>query len=343
MITVYSPKHRQHNPATEFLEGEIVAYVEAPARAEALVAAVQAAAIGPVIEPQSFGLAPILAVHSEDYVTHLQTIYADWCAAGGAPAAVIPFAFPRVEFNHPSASPFARAAQYAFDLSAPITAHSWEAIVASADCALTGAALLTGGERFAYALCRPPGHHASQDLMGGYCFLNNAAIAAEFLTAGRSRRVAIVDIDVHGGNGTQRIFYERDDVLFISIHGDPDWEYPFFMGFAEERGTGAGTGYTCNYPLPQGTGDSDYLLVLDDALGLVRAFQPHSLVISAGFDTFDGDPLGKFKLTTPCYAQMGARFAALNLPTLVVQEGGYAVDDLGENVVSLLQGLEGIR
>lgn len=340
MLVVYTDNHLLHNPPYEFLEQGLVPYTESPARAEAILAHLQAAGIGPLIAPDDFGLAPIRAVHTDTYLNHLQTIYAAWVAAGGTPQAAMPFAFPRAGMERLSPTPYAQIGAYAFDMSAPLTETSWPAILSSAQCALTAAQQIAAGERFAYALCRPPGHHASQDLMGGYCFLNNAAIAAEFLTDGRRRRVAIVDVDVHHGNGTQRIFYERGDVLFLSIHGSPAWEYPYFTGYADERGAGEGEGYTVNYPLEIGAGDGRFLAVLAEALGVVRRFHPTYLVISAGFDTFDGDPLGQFKLTTGCYRQMGGQIAALGLPTLVVQEGGYAISALGQNVVSLLQGME---
>jgi acetoin utilization deacetylase AcuC-like enzyme len=321
------------------MDGRLVPYTESPTRVEVILAALRTADLGPIVPAEDFGLAPIAAVHSADYLEHLQTIYADWVATGGAPEAALPFCFQQRGMLRASPAPAAALGYYAFDLSAPITATSWEAILASAQVALTGADALRRGERLAYALCRPPGHHAAQDWMGGYCYLNNAAIAAHTLSQGGRQRVALVDIDVHAGNGTQRIFYERDDVLFISIHGSPTWEYPYFMGFADERGAGAGLGYTINYPLAQGAGDEDYLSVLDQALAAVRRFGPAYLLISAGFDAYDGDPLGKLKLTTACFGEIGARLAALGLPTLVVQEGGYAMSALGANVVSLLRGL----
>jgi acetoin utilization deacetylase AcuC-like enzyme len=175
--------------------------------------------------------------------------------------------------------------------------------------------------------------------MGGYCYLNNAAIATHALTSG-AQRVAILDIDVHAGNGTQAIFYDRDDVLFVSLHGAPDWEYPYFSGYSGERGQGAGLGFTMNFPLEKGVDDTRYLAVLAAALAHIRAFAPAYLVLSAGFDTFHADPLGQFRLTTPVYHEIGAQVAALGVPVLAVQEGGYTLAALGDNVVSLLRGLD---
>jgi acetoin utilization deacetylase AcuC-like enzyme len=255
--------------------------------------------------------------------------------------------------DHPAAAP----GYYCFDMSAPIVAGTYRAARAAADAGLTGAALLLEGQRAVYALCRPPGHHAGSDLYGGYCFLNNAAIAAEYLlrsttdhrppttdqaetsVVGRqSSVVAILDIDYHHGNGTQQIFYACDDVLFVSIHADPAREYPYFAGYADERGAGDGLGYNLNIPLEAGVADERYFAALDEALAAIRAFTPRFLVVSAGLDTFGGDPLGDFALTAAAYPQIGRRIAALGLPTLIVQEGGYAIDELGENVVGLLRG-----
>ncbi len=322
------------------MEGKFATYLEAPVRADIIVKAVQDAAIGPILAPGDFGLMPITAVHKPDYVEHLRTIYDRWLALGGPAEAAFPSIIPHQRhLSRFSPSPWAEIGYYSFDLSAPVTATTYEAALASAYCALTGVGHLMEGQRFVYALCRPPGHHATQDLMGGYCYFNNAAIAAQHI-AGMGYRVAILDIDVHGGNGTQAIFYDRDDVLFISIHGAPEWEYPYFSGYADERGSGAGEGYTLNYPLEKGTDDAEYLQVIDHAMTDILNYEPDYLVLSAGFDTFKGDPLGKFELTTPCYHDIGSKIAALGLPVLVVQEGGYAVAALGENVVSLLRGLE---
>ncbi|MBX3000143.1 MAG: histone deacetylase family protein [Caldilineaceae bacterium] len=338
MLVIYSDLHQFHNPPYEFLERGLVPYTESPARAEAILAEIKAAGIGPIVAPDDFGLEPIRAIHSQAYLDHLQTIYDQWVAVGGTPVAAMPFAFPRPGLDRSSPTPFATTGRYAFDLSAPITATSWAAILSSAYCALTGAERIARGEDFAYALCRPPGHHASRELAGGYCFLNNAAIAAHFLTAGGEKKVAILDIDVHHGNGTQSIFYERDDVLFISIHGAPEWEYPYFSGFADERGSGVGEGYTLNFPLEQAVSDAQYLHTVDETLAAVKAFDPAYLVLSAGFDAFDGDPLGQFRLSTEGFGAIGQRVARLTLPTLIVQEGGYAIHALGRNVVSLLKG-----
>jgi acetoin utilization deacetylase AcuC-like enzyme len=222
-----------------------------------------------------------------------------------------------------------------FDLSAPIIDGTYRAALGSANCALSGAKAIAEGEKSAFALCRPPGHHAGKSFCGGYCYLNNAAIAANWLSS--LGKVALLDIDYHAGNGTQDIFYERGDVLTLSIHADPDGEYPAFCGYADETGAGQGSGLHRNFPLSDGTDDSQYLSVLAEALGLVLSFAPAFLVLSAGMDLYAGDPLGKFKVTQEGIRQIGKRIAALELPTLIVMEGGYNNAALGENITTLLE------
>ena len=345
MIVVASDTHLQHNPPHEFLDGALVPIFETPARVAIIRAALERAAIGPVVAPRSFGIEPVRAVHDDGYLTYLETIYDRWVVAGGAPEAVIPGTLAVRWMTRPHTHPLAAPGYYTFDTCAPIVAGTYAAARAAADIALTGAERLLAGERCVYALCRPPGHHAGRDLCGGYCFLNNAAIAAEYLIRNAAGATcAILDIDVHHGNGTQQIFYERNDVLFVSIHASPDYQYPFFLGYADERGAGAGEGYNLNLPLAAGVGDREYLAALDQALRAIVDFAPRFLVLSAGFDTFAGDPVaghgGGFALSASAYPQIGRHIAALNLPTLVVQEGGYAIEALGDNVVGLLQGLE---
>jgi acetoin utilization deacetylase AcuC-like enzyme len=296
-------------------------------------------------------------VHDLQYLEFLEHAYERWVAAGGSPAAVLPDTLAVRRMDRRSDNPLALPGYYASDLGAPIVAGTYHAARDSADVALTAADALLNGQQVTYALCRPPGHHAGSDMYGGYCYLNNAAIAAEYLgtraqepggnEAGGAasytrRRVTILDIDYHHGNGTQQIFYERDDILTISIHADPLREYPYFSGYADQRGAGAGLGYNLNIPLEAGVTNERYLDVLDQALTTITDFNPHFLVVSAGFDTFAGDPVaengGGFALTAEAYPQIGRRIAALGLQTLIVQEGGYAVAALGENVIGLLRG-----
>jgi acetoin utilization deacetylase AcuC-like enzyme len=221
------------------------------------------------------------------------------------------------------------------DLSACITAGTYQAALTSANIALSAASSSFLLHNSSFALCRPPGHHAGKDYAAGYCFINNAAVAANWLSA--KGKVAILDIDYHGGNGTQDIFYERADVLTISIHGDPDFEYPHYVGFADETGAGAGLGFHRNFLLPKDTGDEEYLSALEEALTMIRKFTPDFLVLSFGADTFDGDPLGTFHVTRAGFSEIGKRVAGLNLPTTIIMEGGYANEALGENTVTLLE------
>lgn len=361
MITIYTPDHALHDAPHEFIEGRLTAPPhESPQRAELIRAAVERAGLGPLVPPRAFGAGPLRAVHADDYLAYLEHAYERWVAAGGSPAAVMPDTLPlrwmgRWLRRAPE-SPTAAPGYYTYDLSAPIVRGTYAAARASADLALTGAALLLEGQRAAYALCRPPGHHAGRDMCGGYCYLNNAAVAAAYLLqatnddqrpAGTSA-VAILDIDFHHGNGTQQIFYERSDVLFVSIHGDPARTYPYFAGFPEERGEGAGEGFNLNIVLPNGTDNPRYLDALDQALARIAQARPRFLVVSAGLDTFGGDPVAQmgqeasFALTADAYPAIGRRIAALGLPTLLVQEGGYATAALGENVVGLLRGFAGV-
>lgn len=361
MKTFFAPAQLRHNPAHEFLDGRWVDYHESPQRAEMILKAVRAADLGAVDEPTDFGIEPIRAIHADHYLDYLQTAYARWLEQGGALGGVYPDTFSKPGFIHRPTKIAALAGLYTFDMSAVIVEGTWQAAYWSAQCALTAAELVRGGERAAFALCRPPGHHAHAALCGGYCFLNNAAIAAEYLVGPRAftpgsqqrftpdprpqqseakRRVAILDVDFHHGNGTQDIFYARNDVLCVSIHADPDRQYPYFFGGADECGAGDGRGFNVNYPLPAGTTDGEYLAVLDEACAQVARFAPHYLVISLGVDTFGGDPLGDFALTGDAYPKIGARLAQLNVPTVFIMEGGYAVAQLGANVVGVLRGFE---
>jgi acetoin utilization deacetylase AcuC-like enzyme len=219
-------------------------------------------------------------------------------------------------------------------------AGTWEAIKDAVDATLTAQAIVQGGEPAAFALCRPPGHHASHDLAGGYCYINNAAVAAQAFRDQGASRVAILDVDYHHGNGTQRIFYEREDVLYVSVHGRPEEEYPFLLGFAEERGAGAGEGFNLNLPLPKGTAWDAYAKALAAGLAAVRDYAPDVLVVSLGADAYKLDPVSAFALESEDFTSIGQAVRTLGLPTLFVMEGGYAVEALGINIVNTLSGFE---
>ncbi|HMO56826.1 MAG TPA: histone deacetylase family protein [Roseiflexaceae bacterium] len=344
MISIIPTTTARHDPPHEFLDGALVPVFESPERAAIIRDALQAAALGACMPPRSFGIEPIRAIHSAAYLEYLEHAYERWVAAGGAPEAVLPSTLAVRWMARPSADPLAAPGFYCFDLSAPIVAGTFAAACDSAAAALTGAALLIEGQPAAYALCRPPGHHAGSDMCGGYCYLNNAAIAAQYLIdhAARPCRVAILDIDFHHGNGTQQIFYERADVFFASLHADPAHHYPYFLGYPDERGAGVGYGTNLNLVLDAGVSDTVFLAALTTALDAVAAYAPSYLIISAGLDTFAGDPVaansGSFALSSAAFPAIGRQIARLDLPTLFVQEGGYAVAELGENVVGLLRG-----
>ena len=333
MRCVFDPRQLAHAPAVELHNGGFVPYAETPARAEAVLAAV-----GTVQAAVDHGEAPLRAVHDEAYLAFLWNAHKDWRAAGRSGDAS-GYAWPVVRRRGLALDRIdAKLGAFSFDASSPIAEDTWEGAYWSAQTALTALDLLLAGERSAFALCRPPGHHAGRDYLGGYCHLNNAAIAAEAAIAA-GRKVAILDVDYHHGNGTQDIFWARGDVLFVSLHADPKTDYPFFWGHADETGEGAGEGATLNLPLPQGTDLAAYLPALEQGLARIAGFGADLLVISFGADTWEGDPISRFRLTTADYAVMAGRIAALGLPPLVVMEGGYAVDALGANVMSFLGGL----
>jgi acetoin utilization deacetylase AcuC-like enzyme len=336
MQIVYSERHRSHAPDQVLRDGQPFISEDVPARADVILAALAAAGIGPVVAPDDHGMAPILAVHDPDYVAFLLTAYQENAAFFGAAGPVFTYTFAVRRDTRPAGFPGLRG-YYAFDAETPILEGTWEAAYWSAQCALSAADRLLSGEAAAYALCRPPGHHAAADLYGGFCYLNNAAIAARHLQARSDRStVAILDIDYHHGNGTQAIFWRDPRVLFCSLHVRPDQGYPFYWGSADERGEGAGRGTTLNLPLPLGTGDAAYLATLDTALAAIRAYVPRYLVVSAGLDIVQGDLIGHFEVTTEGLREIGRRIAALGLPTVIVQEGGYCLDTLRTNVAAFL-------
>ena len=342
MKIFYSENHRQHNPPFEVFDGgQRVPYLENPDRMDKILNALRSTNWAEIIEPDDFGLDPILAVHDAGYIHFLAASWDEWRAAepevesATDNSALLPATFALRRQPRVPKSLLGRAGYYIMDLSAVIVGGTYQAALSSANCALSGAKFVSETSSPAFALCRPPGHHAGKDYGAGYCFINNTSVAANYLSA--KGKVAVLDIDYHAGNGTQDIFYDRADVLTISIHGDPDFEYPHFIGFADETGTGNGLGFHRNFPLPAGTDDAKYLSALDQAIEMIRDFAPKYLVVSTGMDIYEGDLLGKFKITRAGIRQIGKRIAALNLPSLVVMEGGYDNDALGKNVVTLLE------
>ncbi len=316
MKIIYSPLHKKHSPKLEMLEGEKIPYAEVPERIESIVSEFKIQGLGKLIqEPQQFSLRYINSVHQEHYINYLKK---------------------NSEVNAKGSDSFFTSF-FINDQCAPVTTSTYAAAVESVNCALTGARLLKK-EPIVYTLCRPPGHHAEKNRMGGYCYFNNAAVASEYLS--QNGKVAILDIDFHHGNGTQQIFYERSDVLYVSLHINPAVGFPYTAGFADEVGAGSGKGFNKNFPLPKSTSEALYERKLKEALGEIRDFKPSTLVVSCGFDTYIKDPVGGFKLAIPFYEKIARMIMALQLPTLVIQEGGYHVGDLGKIAFSFAKGLQ---
>jgi acetoin utilization deacetylase AcuC-like enzyme len=336
MKVYYSEAHRKHDPSFEVFDGGLrTPYMENPDRMDRILSALRETDWAEIAEPRDFGLDPIYAVHDKDYIDFLASCWTEWLASEAEDkSTLLPATFALRRHPQKPTSLLGRAGYYMMDLSACIVEGTYFAALASAICALNAAESVINGEQSAFALCRPPGHHAGKDYAGGYCFINNAAVAANWLSA--KGKVALLDIDYHCGNGTQDIFYDREDVLTISIHADPHFEYPYYAGYADETGSGAGLGFHKNFPLEKGTDDTLYLSALEEALSLISNFAPKYLVISAGMDIYADDPLGKIRVTTEGIQEIGTRISALDLPTVIVMEGGYNNDALGRNMISFL-------
>lgn len=341
MLTVYSEDHQLQDGKAELIDGRLVPCFEMPRRAFLIRDRVEAVGLGAIVPPDDLGRAPLERVHTPDFVRFLERAWDDWVASGRDYDA-LPFTWVTRTLREVVPERIeGRLGRYSFDAGTPITSGSWRAAYSSAQAALTGARLIgAGAHQAVFALCRPPGHHAAGDLYGGYCFLNNAAIAAQYLIDGGAERVAILDVDYHHGNGTQAIFYDRPDVLFLSLHADPREEYPYFLGFADEIGMGAGEGCNVNYPLPWGTGFPAWCEALEDACRRIADWSPDVLLVSLGVDTYKDDPISRFKLESDDFSAYGARLARLGLPTLFIMEGGYAVEQIGINAVNVLTGFE---
>jgi acetoin utilization deacetylase AcuC-like enzyme len=334
MITVFDDAQRAHDPQFFLSSGAQFPCPEKPARVDALLAAVRALG-GPIVQAPDAGIDPIRAVHPQRYLTFLQGIYARWSRIEGASTEVIPNIHPANRTDGYPKSAVGQAGFHMTDTSCPISAQTWGAAYASAQTAIHAADLVLAGQRAVYGLCRPPGHHAFAELAGGFCYLNNSGIAAQRLTDA-GRRVAILDVDLHHGNGTQGMFYDRGDVLTVSIHADPERFYPFFWGYADEVGTGDGLGANLNLPLPRGTGDDGFIAALAIAMDAITAWGADSLVLALGLDAYEGDPFAGLGVTTAGFARIGQAVADMGLPTVIIQEGGYLCPELGENLKAVL-------
>ena len=340
MLTLFSPGHARHHSPQFIRHGRFVESRDVPARLDAILGMLRQGG-HELAGPRAHGMRPVAAIHTPEYLSFLETAWSEWRSIEGASEDVFPTVFPvrGMQHGYPT-SVVGRAGWHMHDMWAPIGKHTWEAATASANLAADAAQRVLDGARAAYALCRPSGHHAFADMGGGNCFLNNAAIAAQHLRR-RFGRVAVVDIDVHHGNGTQGIFWRRNDVLVVSLHRDPIDYHPYFSGHAHERGEGDGLGFTLNLPLPARSGDDAYLDALETACGRIAAFAADALVVSLGVDAHEDDPTSGLALTYDGFRRIGARLAALGLPTALVQEGGYNVGTIAHCVSQCLAGFEG--
>jgi acetoin utilization deacetylase AcuC-like enzyme len=322
--------------------GAMVPCHESPERCDIIASTLVAAGFEAPTAPADQGETAIRALHDGDYVDFLRSAYGEW-QASGRDGSALPFTFvgPGMRKDRVGCSIFGRLGHYGFDAGTPIVEGTWDAAYWSAQTALAGASALIQGDRLAFALCRPPGHHAGRRQYGGYCFLNNAALAAQALRQAGHQRVAVLDVDYHHGNGTQELFWDRDDVFYGSIHADPESDFPYFSGFADEQGTGQGQGATLNIPLPQGTDWAAYHTALARQCAAIRAHGASALVLSLGVDTWHGDPISRFSLETANFRNLGQQISQIDLPILVVMEGGYAVAEVGHNVLETLRGLHG--
>ena len=342
MKTIYSEDHRLHFPQGELFGGELVTPYERPSRVEHILNRLKTQGLTDICAPDPVQMAPIEAIHKADYLRFLETGWDEWVAEGFKGemiAASVPVR--RMQQDRVPNNIDGKVGYYCLASETAITGGTWAAALSSAATAQSAQALVAAGARAAFALCRPPGHHATADMFGGYCFLNNAAIAAEMFRKDAAR-VAILDIDFHHGNGTQDIFYERGDVFFASLHGQPEDAFPYFLGYADETGAGAGQGANANYPYAPGIGYDKWSEGLNDALKRIGDFGAEALIVSLGVDAYKEDPISFLKLESQDFARAGARIAKAGLPTLFVMEGGYAIEEIGVNAVNVLEGFEGV-
>lgn len=341
MKIFYTNDHALHACAGEIKNGVLKPCFENPTRADAIEDALTDAGYKDISAPINMGMDGILAVHNADYVAFLQSAWCEWQAAG-RDGDIFPLVWPGDRMRR-DVSPThidGKVGLYCFDSGTPMCAGTWDVVYQSAQAALNAAEhSLSGNGTNSFVFARPPGHHAMPGQYGGYCFLNNAAIAAHHLTQNGKAKVAILDVDYHHGNGTQAIFYDRSDVLTVNIHSDPADEYPYFLGHADETGANAGTGFNMNLPLPKDTEWPAYEAALSTAIERISSYAPDALVVSFGADTYKNDPLGHFKLETKDLHTIGKSVSNLNLPTCAVLEGGYDVPALGGNVVAFLDGI----
>ena len=336
MIVITTADHVLHDPATMAPLADGRPFYDRAVRVQELMRTVDKLGLQKEVAPDH-GLAPIAALHDPGYLAFLETSHAQWQATAMAGPAVRPGAYAVRHLQKRPDNIIGQAGYYLSGVGSPVLSGTWQASKRSAHVAVEGAKRILGGAREAYALCRPSGHHAYGDLAGGFCYLNNAAIAAQTLVAGGAKP-AILDVDVHHGNGTQAILYERDDIFFCSVHGDPRGLYPWYAGYVDETGTGRGLNCNLNLPLPPGTENADFVAAIDKGLAAIRRFGATVLIISLGFDAQAGDPTANLAVTAEGFREIGKRIGDFGTPVLLVQEGGYLVEKLAENLEAFLSG-----
>jgi acetoin utilization deacetylase AcuC-like enzyme len=341
MRIFHTPDSGRHDPEHYWRRGTPIPHPEQAARYAILHDAARSAGHD-LAHPGDHGLDPVRAVHDPGYVAFLAEAWTRRAEMPGIGDEILTGVFARPQMHRKPAGLLGLAGLYMADTSTPIRAGTWPAVYGSAQCAVAAAdtALAAG---HAYALCRPPGHHAYADSAGGFCFLNNSAIAAERIRAAAGGPVAILDIDVHHGNGTQGIFYARADVLTVSVHADPSDYFPFYAGYGDETGEGAGRGFNRNLPLPPGSGDAPWLAAVEAGLAAVAACKPRGLVVALGLDASEDDPIGALRVTRAGFAAAAERIARAGLPTALVQEGGYLCAALPKNLTAFLGAFEAAR
>ncbi|SDJ30396.1 histone deacetylase family protein [Aliiruegeria lutimaris] len=339
MKVFFSEEHRRHFPQAELCGGEFVTPFERPSRVEYVLGRLKEQGLTDIVAPGPVDMAPIRTLCDPGYLDFLENAWDEWKAEGFA-GEVIAANFParRMQISRPPRNIDGKVGYYSLASETALTNGTWAAALSSAASAQAAQAHVAAGAKSAFALCRPPGHHATADMFGGYCFLNNAALVAEAFRRDGAGRVAILDIDFHHGNGTQDIFYGRGDVFFASLHGAPEDAFPYFLGYADETGIGAGEGANANYPMLPGTAYDVWSGALDTALARIRAFGAEALVISLGTDAYKDDPISFFKLDCPDFLDAGRRIGSHGLPTVFCMEGGYAIQQVGINTVNVLEG-----
>ncbi len=335
MKSFYHPNVKLHHPQTYLSRGQMRKPQEIPDRVDGILSGLSKMNLS-IIEPKDYGRAPLLAVHAPEYLEFLENAHRRWKEV---PQDWGEEVMSNVYIRHPNSlrGILAEAARYLADGSCPVGRYTWTSSYWAAQSAVAAAEAILAGDRKSYALCRPPGHHARRDAAGGFCYINNAAVAAQHLRQ-RFGKVVVLDTDMHHGQGIQEIFYNRDDVMYVSVHGDPTNFYPVVAGFDDEQGEAAGEGFNLNLPMPHGSTEQVFFEKVQVAIEKILKFEPDAIVLALGFDVYKDDPQAQVAVTTEGFGRLGKIIAALGLPTVVVQEGGYHLGAMADNTQSFFTG-----